>query len=328
MTDFAKYHALGNDYLVVDIQQTGVAPSADNARLLCDRHRGIGADGVVFGPMGPVIPGAPVGLQIFNSDGSSCARSGNGMRAFALYVADHYLPAGTASGTAGWRLERPERASSGNVRLMLRTSAGECAVEIADKPAGVVRIGMGVPSLRERRGPGRTDRTSLQWPLDVHDRCLDVVILDNGNPHVVVPLAEVSPELAHDLGEHVASHPSFATRSNVEFMRIQSRDEVEIQVWERGAGYTLASGSGACAAATAAHALGLTNDVVTVHMPGGDVQVELSRDGSVTLTGVVTAVASGGLEPPFRHQLMRLTSDEEPVEPGRREHGQSEVLTR
>lgn len=328
MTDFAKYHALGNDYLVVDLQQASVAPSADNARLLCHRHFGIGADGVVFGPTEPVVLGTSVGLHIFNADGSPCARSGNGMRAFALYLADHHLPARAPSGTVAGLPERPEQASSRAVRLAMRTSAGECVVEIADKPAGVVRIGLGVPSLREHRAPGRANVTSLQWPLDVNGRRFSVVILDNGNPHVVVPLGEISSELAHDLGERIAGHPSFATRVNVEFMRVRSRDELEIQIWERGAGYTLASGSGACAAASAAHAIGLTNDTVTVDMPGGDVQVGLDRDRSVTLAGVVTAVASGELEPPFRDQLMPLASDQDSTRPKRRLHGQPEALAR
>lgn len=309
MTDFAKYHALGNDYLVVDLQQAEVAPSAGNARLLCDRHLGIGADGVVFGPTDLVVSDAAVGLHIFNADGSHCARSGNGMRAFALYVADHYLPAGAGSGIAGRLPERPDQASSGKIRFVLRTSAGECAVEIADKLAGIVRIGLGLPSFRERRAPGRADVISLQWPLDVDGRRLSVVMLDDGNPHVVVPLPEVSPELAHHLGEHIAGHPGFATRTNVEFMRARSRNEVEIQIWERGAGYTLASGSGACAAAAAAHALGLTNDAVTVHMPGGDVQVEFGTSGEATLTGVVTAVVSGEFAPPFRDQLTPQASN-------------------
>jgi diaminopimelate epimerase len=287
MPDFAKYHALGNDYLIIDPRRAGIASSAANAVLLCDRRTGIGADGVLFGPAGPVVPGEPVGLSIFNSDGSPCARSGNGIRLFALYLADHCLPPG-----------------HGPTGFTVRTAAGDCAVEVCDQRAGMVRAGMGIPVFQPEPAAGLESGTAARpWPLDVAGRQLTVVTLDNGNPHVVVPLAEISRQLAHDLGESIAGHRHFPGRANVEFLRVASRREIDLEIWERGAGYTLASGSGACAAASAAQALGLVDDVVTVRMPGGAVEVAVAADGAVTLTGVVAAVASGQFARAFRDQL-------------------------
>ncbi|MET8525548.1 diaminopimelate epimerase [Micromonospora sp. NPDC005172] len=296
MSDFVKYHALGNDYLVVDPRRLDIARTGDTARLLCDRRYGVGADGLLVGPVGQVVPGEPVDLLIFNADGSPCGRSGNGIRIFASHLLDREPQLG--------------RGPAGN-QVTVRTRGGTSRVEIRDPGAGTVRIATDAPAFSVA-DPSATDPAArLLRPLVVGDRTLPVVALDDGNPHLVVPLPAVDRAVAGALGEPIAGHPEFPGRTNVEFLRVVDRSTIEIEVWERGAGYTTASGSGACAAAGAAHALGLVDDQVVVHMPGGTVEVGIDADGTVTLTGPVREVFAGELSGDL---IARVTAEERETE--------------
>ncbi|MEN3357028.1 MAG: diaminopimelate epimerase [Mycobacteriales bacterium] len=283
--EFAKYQALGNDYLVIDPSRINLPASAEIARLLCDRHLGIGADGVLFGPTGPVRVDRPIDLTIRNPDGSGCGRSGNGIRIFALYLAAHYL--------------------AGD-EFTVRTAAGESPVRLLDRAAGLVRVGLGRPSFDAAGIPllGATG-PAIAAPLVVDGQPLTVTCVNNGNPHTVVATGELSAELARALGPRIAGHPRLPSRSNVQFMQVLDRRTVRIEIWERGAGYTLASGSSACAAASAAHALGLVDAAVEVRMPGGTVQVATGPDGAVSLTGTAEPVLVGRFAPAFRQRLDR-----------------------
>lgn len=284
MPDFVKYHALGNDYLVIDPRHIDLPSDGEVARRLCDRHLSVGADGVLFGPMSPVVAGAPVGLSIFNSDGTECGRSANGIRLFALYLAEHYL-------------KEPE--------FTVRTVAGDCRVEVIDLAAGIVRIGMGRPSFEAADVPVLgVSGPAVNFPLAVDSTALSVSALNNGNPHAVVLRDEISAALARDLGPRIAWHPRFPERTNVQFARIRDRSTVDIEIWERGAGYTLASGASACAVASVAHLLGLVDSGITVRMPGGRLSVRVEPDGSVTLTGAVEQIATGHLSPALRQRLV------------------------
>lgn len=283
MPDFAKYHALGNDYILIDPNDIEIAPSGASARLLCDRHFGVGADGVLFGPMAPVQRGRPIELQIFNSDGSACEKSANGIRLFALHIAENYLT---------------------DAEFSVHTLAGDSPVRIRDLDAGLVQIGMGKPSFEAADvGVADLEGPAVNWPLEVAGRTLTVTSLHNGNPHTVVLVEEATAELALALGEQIAGHPRFPARTNVQFAQVLDRATIRIEIWERGAGYTLASGSSSCAAASAAHALGLVDDLVTVRMPGGDLEIAIAEDGDVTMTGVVEQVSVGGFSPVFRERL-------------------------
>jgi len=283
MPDFVKYHALGNDYLLVDPGDVDYAPTAESVRRLCDRHFGIGADGVLLGPLAAIEPERPVELRIFNSDGSACEKSGNGIRMFALYLAERY---GTGSD------------------VTVRTLAGDSPVHISDMAGGVVQVAMGQPSFAAESVPVRDlTGSALDWTLEVAGRSLPVSSLNNGNPHTVVFVDEVSRDLAVELGEAIAGHPRFPTRTNVQFVHVADRAAVHIEIWERGAGYTLASGASGCAAASAAHARGLVDDKVTVRMPGGELQIVIAPDGSVTMGGAIEQVCVGDLSPGLREGL-------------------------
>lgn len=285
MTDFFKYQALGNDYLLIDPRRSGFTLDGAAARVLCDRHFGVGADGVLIGPNGPVRAGEPVQLEIFNADGSACGRSANGIRMFALYLAERD-PNGLAP-----------------ARTVL-TSAGETVVQVCDISAGLVRIGLGRASFEPGLIPIRgVDGPAVCVTLEAGGRAFEATCVYNGNPHTVVLLDEVDEELARSFGPLLARHERFPERSNVEFARVLDRSLIKIEVYERGAGYTLASGSGAAAAAAAARRQGLTGDAVTVRMPGGEILVEFTPDDTAWLTGVVEQIAEGELSLSLRERL-------------------------
>ena len=278
MTHFTKYQALGNDYVVIDPRDAAFEPTGQDALLLCDRNFGIGADGVLFGPIGPVHASRPVRLRIFNSDGSECEKSGNGIRIFALHVAARHLP--------------------GVREFTVRTLCGDSSVRIVDQPAGVVSVGMGGPCFDAAAVPmlGITG-LAVEQPLLVDGRQLTVTALNLGNPHAVVLTEHPTRELACALGPLIAEHERFPTRTNVQFLRVLDRRTIQIEVWERGAGYTLASGSSGCAATAVAHRLGQvdTGAEITVRMAGGEIGVTVAPDGTVTMTGSAEHVLSGTL---------------------------------
>lgn len=287
MNDFGKYHALGNDYVLVDPAAIAGADLPTAARLLCDRHMGIGGDGLLVGPVGPVRPGEPVELLLFNPDGSVCERSGNGFRMFALHLMCHY---GTGQ------------------RVVLRTAAGDSPVEVLDADAGLTRVGMGAPSFQPADVPVLDmPSPAVARPLVVDGRELTVTCLNNGNPHAVVSIppgsGPVTPELARRLGPLVAGHARFPCRTNVQFLSVLDRAAIRIEIFERAAGYTLASGASACAAASAARELGLVDGHVEVRMPGGSVAVDFDDAGEVILTGVVQPIVLGCFSRALRAQL-------------------------
>ena len=282
--DFYKYHALGNDYLVIDAHEVNWEPTGEVVRGICDRHLGVGADGVLYGPIGPVWSGAEIGLRIFNSDGSACERSANGIRMFALHLARHHL--------------------TGDREFVVRTDAGTTRADIRDFAGGVVRVTMDPASFEAADLPvrGLTGR-AINWRLELDGRILTVTSLHNGNPHTVLFLDADSPGLARRLGPRIAGHPRFPDRTNVEFVRVADRATLDVEIWERGAGYTLASGSGSWAAASAARVLGLVDDHVTCRMPGGDLDVDFDPDSSGTVTGIVEEVVTGEFSTALRTRL-------------------------
>ncbi|SER84625.1 diaminopimelate epimerase [Streptomyces sp. yr375] len=296
MTDFFKYQAAGNDYLVIDPRHTDFAVSPEAIRLVCDRRRGIGADGVLYGPLEQPRAGVPVPLALYNSDGSDCGRSGNGLRMFALHLAAQEPGGGAWEGR----------------EFTLRTAAGESPVRILDAAAGRVQVGMGCPSfdaaelpLLAEDGtpyPGR----AVSVPLTVDGERLVVTCVSNGNPHTVVLVDAPTPRLARLLGPRIARHPRFPQATNVQFARMVDRTVMEVEVFERGAGYVTASGAGACAAASAARELGLCDERVEVRMPGGGVEITVGADGRVTMTGDAEQVAVGTFAPALRTRLDRL----------------------
>lgn len=278
--DFEKYHALGNDYIVIDPAHTDVAMSVENIRLLCNRNLGIGSDGILYGPL---FEEDTIKLRIFNPDGSEAEKSGNGVRIFSRYLMD-----------AGYTTEE---------NFTLHTLGGVVAVEILDAQTSLIRIDMGTVTFQSNLIPvAGESREMVATTLEVGES-LKVTCLSIGNPHCVIPLDAITRQLAIKLGPLIEEHPMFPNRINVQLMKVLDRGNIQIEIWERGAGYTMASGSSSCAAASAAFKLGLTDNAVRVHMPGGIIDIDICPDGHVLMTGTVCHVARGEFSTEFRAQL-------------------------
>jgi diaminopimelate epimerase len=287
--DYWKYHGLGNDYLVLHPARFRAPLRPEQARALCDRHRGVGADGVLWGPLPEEerVPGDPAGapvLRIFNPDGSEAEKSGNGVRIFARFLWEQGLVAESpfAIATAG-----------GAVRAHVLAPQGErIAVEMGQVSFDSTRIPMTGPP-----------REVLREPLRAGDTEWSVCAASIGNPHCVVLVDDPTPALAQRVGALIERHPSFPQRTNVQFMQPLGPHAIRIEIWERGAGYTQASGSSSCAAAAVACRLGLCTSPVTVHMPGGALEIRLDADFRVEMEGPVQAVTAGQLVTEFRARL-------------------------
>ncbi|MBW2059305.1 MAG: diaminopimelate epimerase [Deltaproteobacteria bacterium] len=283
MSDFYKYHGLGNDYLVVDPAKFNLEVTAESVRLICDRNRGVGSDGILYGPL--IDEDGSISVRIYNPDGSEAEKSGNGLRIFSRYLHE-----------AGY-------VSSQDFEI--NTQGGRVSVHLDSPDARLMTVSMGRLTFRSREIPVRgPEREVLEEPLEVNGRKLEISAASIGNPHCVVLCDRVDRNLAHQLGPLLERHPLFPRRTNVQFMEILDRRNIKIEIWERGAGYTLASGSSSCAAAGVAYRLGRCDPEIQVHMPGGTLHVFLSPDFSVRMRGEVSAVFEGRFADEIRTRLV------------------------
>ncbi len=267
---FHKYQALGNDYLVLEAP-SGV-PTTALSRKICDRHYGVGSDGILLQERGA---NGGFALRIINPDGSEAEKSGNGLRIFARYLWDT-----DQVGTDFFEVET----RGGTVRCQVREAGKQVFVEMGRASFSSERI----PIL----GP---KREVVAEPISVAGRELRFTGVTVGNPHCVIHLAEVSAERARELGPPLETHALFPNRSNVQLVRVLNEHHIQIEIWERGAGYTLASGSSSCAAAAASVRLGLCSGDVKVTMPGGELQIGVSPSFELTMLGPADKVAEGTL---------------------------------
>ena len=267
-----KYHALGNDYIVIDPKSFARELDEKMIKLICHRNFGVGSDGILYGPL--PSSRAPFRLRIFNPDGSEAEKSGNGLRIFCRYLFDRKLV-------------------SENSEFLVDTLGGVVRATVFDG-GKTIQVDMGRVSFWSDEIPMTGPRREvLREKLSVLDRIFNVCCATIGNPHCVIPSSEVSEELARTYGPHIEMHPSFPKRINVQFLQVLDRKNVRIEIWERGAGYTLASGSSSSASAAVARKLGLVDSSVTVHMPGGTLGIEIGDDYAIRMTGPVTKVAEG-----------------------------------
>ncbi len=271
---FTKMHGLGNDFVVLDLISQRFSPRPRHARALADRRRGIGCDQLlVVEP--PGNPEADFRYRVFNRDGGEVAQCGNGARCLARFVRDRKL--------------------TGKRRLRFETRAGTLELRVLED--GQVRVGMGVPEFEPARIPLRRSRRATLYPLRVDGRELRVAALAIGNPHAVLGVADAESAPVAQLGPALESHPDFPERVNAGFMQVLSRAELRLRVFERGAGETLACGSGACAAVVAGRLQGLLDERVTVRLNGGPLEVEWAGEGQpVMMTGPATRVYEGEIE--------------------------------
>jgi diaminopimelate epimerase len=284
---YFKGHGLGNDYMAVDPAELDFPLSARNVRALCDRHRGVGADGVLALA---ASERAHFGLRIYNPDGSEAEKSGNGLRIFA-----NYLFATRRTRRREFRIETP----GGIVSVALRQSD--------DGDVDRVKVVIGHASFRPQLLPCTLDVPELvEQPLRVAKRDLRFTGVSVGNPHCVLfqkAGVEWTREDLLELGPALEEHEIFPERTNVQLAAAIGPRTLSILIWERGAGETLASGTSACAAAAAGVRLGLVKSPVAVHAPGGGLEVAVDSQFDMTLDGEVAEVARGRLSPVFLRAL-------------------------
>jgi len=274
---FVKSHALGNDYIVVDLGRLSFPLTPDGIRLICHRNFGVGSDGILG--LQPSAR-ADFGLRIFNPDGSEAEKSGNGLRIFAKFLHDH-----------GYA-----RAASFTVDTL--GGLARAGLDLANGAVRGITVDMGRATFRSDQIPvAGPPREVLQEPLEVDGERLTFTAVSVGNPHCVVLVDALDEARLRRLGPLLEHHPLFPNRINVQFARVLSRGEVGILIWERGAGYTLASGSSSCAVAAACVRHGLTDRDVRIVMPGGALQVSVGDDWSLRMAGPASEVARGTFSP-------------------------------
>jgi len=268
---FAKYHALGNDYLVLDPRTVDRGLSPQQIRLICDRHYGVGSDGLLLGPL-------PSGdcdftLRLFNPDGGEFEKSGNGLRIFARFLWDE--------------------GRVGALPFTISTPGGVVTAQVSEFGRRVT-VDMGFVSFSSSAIPvAGPPRDVVDEAITIDDRTFRFCAATIGNPHCVILCDSIDAGLTQRYGPAIERDRRFPNRTNVQFMQILDRSAIRIEIWERGVGYTLASGSSSCVAAAVARRLGLCDSRVSVTMPGGLLDIAIADDWRVMMTGPVTKICTG-----------------------------------
>ena len=279
-----RYHGLGNDYVVFDPNKNEFELTPESVVMICNRNAGLGSDGILEGP---ILKEEGMYVKVWNPDGSVSRTSGNGVRIFAKYLKD-----------ASYVQKK-------NFKLL--TASGEAEVTFLNEDGSRLRVSMGKLSFWSDDIPVTGDRREVINEDMVFGRTLyPVTCATIGNPHCIIPMREISKPLVCKIGEYAEMARYFPHRVNTQIMKVTDKENISIEIYERGAGYTLASGTGACAAAGVAYKLGMTNNKVIVHMPGGELMVEIEDDWTVYMTGDVFYVAKISLSNEFVAKLKSL----------------------
>lgn len=273
---FTKMHGLGNDYVCINCFRERVEDPPGFARTLCDRHYGIGADGLIL-----ICPSkvSDFKMEIYNSDGSVAGMCGNGIRCLGKYVYDYRL--------------------TGKETLSIETKSGirNMHLQIRDGKACGAMVDMGVPRLNAHSIPILSEKDLvINDPIEVQEKNYRMTGISMGNPHAVIFSEEINGIFLEETGRELEFHPRFPERANIEFCHVTARDRMEIRVWERGVGETLACGTGACAAVVASVLNDLTDEEVIVKLLGGELSVRWDRKvNHVFLEGPAVKVFDGVL---------------------------------
>jgi len=266
-------HGLGNDFVIIDAVSRPLSLTPEQIRFLADRHIGIGCDQLLV-----VEPArdarADFRYRIYNADGSEAEQCGNGARCFARFVREHGLTA--------------------KDDLVLETRGGLLRTRLLD--GHLVTVDMGVPRLEPADVPFVTQQGGPNYTLQIDGEAIEINVVSMGNPHAVLVVDDITRAAVERLGPLIERDERFPQRVNVGFMEIEDRAHIRLRVFERGAGETLACGSGACAAVVAGRQRGLLDDRVAVELPGGNLFVQWQGDGtSVAMTGPATLVFEGNI---------------------------------
>ncbi len=273
---FAKMHGLGNDYVCINCFRERVEEPSRFARALCDRHYGIGADGLIL-----ICPSkeADFKMEIYNSDGSAARMCGNGIRCLGKYVYDYGL--------------------TGKEHLLVETRSGirELWLQTENGRVSGATVDMGAPRLNAHSIPILSEKELvINEPVEVRQKTYRMTGISMGNPHAVIFTEEIRDLALDEIGRDLEFHPRFPERANIEFCKVMARDRIEIRIWERGVGETLACGTGACAAVVASVLNDLTDEEVIVKLLGGELSVRWDRSvNHVFLKGPAVKVFDGVL---------------------------------
>jgi len=268
---FYKYNALGNDYIVLNPDDFADGLTKEQIRRICNRNYGLGSDGILYGPT--ESERADFAMRIFNPDGSEAEKSGNGLRIFSRFL---------------WDMK-----NVGENPFTISTLGGIVKAEVQQN-GQLVKVEMGQISFDSRRIPIPGEyREVINEEVEIDGKKIKFSAATIGNPHCVILKDEISRELALKLGPKIETHKLFVNRTNVQFMKVLDWSNIQIEIWERGAGYTLSSGSSSCAAAAVARRLGLCGPQIKVQMPGGQIDITIRDDNYIFMTGPVTRVAEG-----------------------------------
>ncbi len=280
---FYKYHGLGNDYLVYDLKENRVELNAEMIAMICDRNFGLGSDGILIGPF---WRNKSPEVKIYNPDGSEAEKSGNGVRIFSKYLKD-----------AGYIKEK---------HFLLQTLGGAVEVTYNNEDGSDVTVSMGkLDFSREAVGAVEVPEELSNVRLKFGEECYDCTCVSIGNPHCVIKMPEVTKELVCQIGKYSEKAEYFPRRINTQIVKVLDRNNIQIEIYERGAGYTLASGSSSCAAAASMYRRGMVASSVNVHMPGGVLKIEIQPDWYVYMTGEVAFVGEMKLLKEFELKLIQ-----------------------
>jgi len=277
---FTKIHSLGNDFLVIDKKEvTDISDLNSFAQNICERHTGVGADGLLLISVKDKAKGH-VSFRIFNADGTEAEVSGNGLRCAAS------------------RLYHQKRIESSKILFLTTAGRRECKLIKQENNHFLIKIEMGIPKLSSSDIPfddGSFHEKIIDYPLSINKKIYPVTVVSLGNPHCAVFVDRFPARIEwHQIGREIESHPFFPKRINTEFIRVLNRGEIEVLFWERGVGETLSSGSGSCAAAVASILKKLTDKTVKVKTSMGALTVEWEKE-KVYQTGPAEIVFEGSL---------------------------------
>jgi len=283
MNEFVKSHGLGNDYIVLDSNNISFTLNEDTIKLICNRNYGIGSDGILLLVNSQT---SDFGLKILNPDGSEAEKSGNGLRIFSKYLFEH------------------KHTSKDSITIETMGGVVRAELEIKDNKVPFVTVEMGNADFKSKDIPVTgDDREVVNENLRINGEMLNYTAVSVGNPHCVVLMDELDKAYIKKLGPLIENHKNFPNRINVQLAKVISKQRVEILIWERGAGYTLASGSSSCAVAAACVKNGLTERDVIVSMPGGELTIQIREDWSIKMRGAAEEIASGVLSPDFIQKI-------------------------
>jgi diaminopimelate epimerase len=273
-TPFTKMHGLGNDFVIFDATRQALALTPERIRRLADRHFGVGCDQVLLVEP-PTRAGTDFHYRIFNSDGGEVEQCGNGARCFARFVRDRGL--------------------TGKNEIVVETAAGVIIPRLESD--GRVTVNMGVPQFEPAQVPFQAPARAPLYPLEIDGVTVELSVLALGNPHAVQLVADVDRAPVTSQGPKLEHHPRFPRRVNAGYLQVLDRGHVRLRVWERGAGETLACGSGACAAVVAGRTRGLLDATVEVSLTGGGLTIRWAGEGEpVWMTGPAVTVYEGSIE--------------------------------